>query len=76
MHHFLRVHDPFNAKKLFAVLLWQVKVLFFAKSRELVDCSEASVQMPAQLSGRDVHSRIIALYPRYAVDWFVFIYVF
>jgi len=43
-----------------------VKVLFFAKSRELADCSEASVQMPSQLSGRDLHSHIIANYPRYA----------
>jgi len=41
-----------------------VKVLFFAKSRELVDCSEASVQMPAQLSGHDIHAHIIAQYPR------------
>jgi len=41
-----------------------VKVLFFAKSRELADCSEASVKMPAQLSGHDVHSHIISLYPQ------------
>jgi len=46
-----------------------VKVLFFARSRELADCSETSLQMPAQLSGQAVWSHIIAHYPRYVVHF-------
>ena len=45
-------------------------MLFFAKSRELVDCCESSICLPAQLSGRDIHAHIISLYPRFVVFLF------
>ena len=45
----------------------QVKLLFFAKSREISGVSQRSIVFPTPVTGNQLLERIVAIYPEFVI---------
>ncbi len=47
------------------IICLQVNLLFFAKSRELTKLTHTIIELPVQITGKELWASIVNIFPRY-----------
>ncbi len=56
--------NPYIALTMSYIIILQVNLLFFAKSRELTKLTSTSIELPVHTTGKELWASVISNFPR------------